>query len=146
MSSLCAPRHNTESGCVAVRCGVRRSMRASSAPRSRAHLAQRPVTRPLLLPHYPGRFASCVHSVELDLVFEGVHGLPKARVAVREQLALLNQTLEGPVDQLFAFANHVEDLTTQHEKSAVDPEFTLADPTKIGDQTGLIGINRLEAL
>ena len=54
------------------------------------------------------------------LVFEGVHARPIAVVLVRGQLVLLDQSLEGFMDQFLAVANVIENLLLEDEESAVD--------------------------
>src|SRR5205085_4041592 len=54
------------------------------------------------LPDHPGAVAPRFHAVEGDLVLEGVHRAPEAVVAVDAEELLLDQALEGALDELVA--------------------------------------------
>src|SRR5437667_12231748 len=54
-------------------------------------------------------------------VLEGVHALPEAIILVADQLLLLDQPLERPVDKFLFLANVIEDPLLKDEKASVDP-------------------------
>src|SRR5690606_13434758 len=102
-SSECAPMHSTSS---APRfCGISRSIRS-------------------LPPEHPRAVALRFHAVERDLVLERIHRLPEAVVPIGHQPLLLDQSCEGFLDELFALVDVVEDLPSQSEEAAVDPELS----------------------
>ena len=61
-----------------------------------------------LAPDFPGRLALTMHAVIGDLVLEGVHGLPEALIAIGEELALGDQSLERSFDKFVLALNVVE--------------------------------------
>src|SRR5581483_6027665 len=59
---------------------------------------------------------------------------------------LLNETVEGLLDQLLAFLDVIEDLTAQREVAAVDAYGSAVDRAHGGDQTVGTGLYRMKAL
>src|SRR4029077_16038990 len=100
----------------------------------------------IIQPDRPGRVALCMHSVELDLVFECVHRFPEPRVSIGEELPLLNQALERDLHELLTFPQNVKNSLPEHEEATIDPEFRLAHAPQVSNHTALLGVNRVEAL
>src|SRR2546426_2153312 len=68
-----------------------------------------------------------MHFVQALLVPERVHGLPEPVVAVRQQLILGEEPLEGVHHEVLAVPQVVEDLRAKNEEAAVDAQAGLPD-------------------
>src|SRR6185503_2438047 len=87
-----------------------------------------------------------MHIVERLLLLERVHTRPEPVVAVRDQLLLADQALEGLIDELFAVLDVIENLTLEGKKAAIDPEICAAHVTNVTDERVVVQRNRMEAL
>ena len=112
-------------------CGWKRSSWAASA--SVAAAAELSPSHPAFRPTFersgrrrdidePGHSSSLDQIFEHFLVLQRVHRPPEAVMPEGEQLIVLDQTLEGFFDQLFAVTQIVENLSAKDEAAAVDPE------------------------
>src|SRR5713101_777415 len=77
------------------------------------------------LPNFPGRRTARAQIVQVLLVLERVHRGPEPIVVVGDQLPLLDQPTERPVDQLFPVPEVAEDVALEDEVASVDPNRTL---------------------
>ena len=85
-----------------------------------------------MIPHLPRR-NTLVQLLESLLVLEGVHTLPEAAVLVSQQGLLLDKSLKGRSNQLFAGVYMAELLPTHDEEAAVDPNVTAAQWANVSD-------------
>ena len=69
-----------------------------------------------------GHFSALDHFFQNLPVTKGIHRPPEALVFVGHELAVFHQATEGLQDELFAFFDVVEDLVSEDEISAVDPD------------------------
>src|SRR5690606_28997454 len=106
---------------------------------------RRSTRRRPVLPHLPRAVAATVHAVELDLILEGVHLLPEAAIAVREQLALCRETVEWLSDEFLALLDVVEDLGAHAEVPAVDPEARIAQAAEAGHEAAFARADAVKA-
>src|SRR5207237_489692 len=98
------------------------------------------------LPDHPGAVAPRFHAVEGDLVLEGVHRAPEAVVAVDAEELLLDQALEGALDELVALLDVVEDVVAKNEVAAVDEQLLVRHAVDARGQAVCIGVHRVEAV
>src|SRR6478735_910019 len=78
-------------------------------------------------PDLPRTRSASHEVVELNLVLEGIHALPKSVIGMGNQLILLDQATEGLDDQLFTAEKMVENLLFEHEEPAVDANVRISD-------------------
>src|ERR1700693_2941874 len=125
MSSQCAPMHR-----------IRKCLRSMSflSPSAR-------ISRQLFLPDHPWTGTPSVHSIQGDLVLEGVHALPEALPAVGHQLAFVDQAREGLLDQLIAFPHVVKNCRAQHKVATVDPQRLLRHGAHVRHPAGRVGMH-----
>src|SRR5438309_1474018 len=98
------------------------------------------------VPDGPRSLAASVHLVERLLVLEGVHRCPEPGVAVGAQLLQPDETLEGLLDELFAFLDVVEDLALEGEEAAVDPDTRIGDVANVAHARVVAERDGVEAL
>src|SRR5262245_24080774 len=70
----------------------------------------------------PRHLPSLHHVLENLPVLQRVHGAEETRVPVGDELAVLDQPVEGLIHQLFAFLDVVEDAVAEDEEAGVYPD------------------------
>src|SRR6266511_151839 len=73
-------------------------------------------------PQRPRRPSALHERFEIVLVLERVERRPEAVVRIGDELAPLDQATEGLFDQILVLTQEVEDLATEYEVAAVDPQ------------------------
>src|SRR5579862_1405283 len=101
MSSQWAPRHRTLSF----------SPRAALSS-GRDRISRLPVSG-MSAPHHPGTLSPGFHTVESDLVLEGIHCLPESAPLISDELALGDQPAERLLDQLLPLVDVPKDVGTK---------------------------------
>src|SRR5262245_38011519 len=95
-----------------------------------------------VFPHFPGCRAAGAQALEMLLVFEGVHALPEAVVAIGNKLLFLNQSLEGFGDQFFVLADVLENPLIENEEPTVDSNAPIADGVNPRHETAVALVQR----
>src|SRR5213593_2925415 len=90
-----------------------------------------------VIPDFPWRIPALVNLFELLAVFEGVHRHPEPVMFVCREASGADQPLERLAHELFTVADVVEDLGSEHEKSAVDSNRCAAHLLDFGDASAV---------
>src|SRR5215468_5498843 len=89
------------------------------------------------LPYFPRSSTAAPQILELLFVLERVHGRPETVVGISDQLPLVDEPLERPVDQFLFLADVVEDLEFENEVAVIDTHRAIIDGGNAGNQMGI---------
>src|SRR5208282_1312494 len=98
-----------------------------------------------VFPEPPRSFAGSVQLIQDLLVLERIHVLPKAVVALRPDLALGDQPLEGFVDQLLSGLDVPKDLLPKHKVAAIHPNVGVLHGLNGPDGAVVVQMNGVQA-
>src|SRR6266849_2936330 len=98
------------------------------------------------LPHFPRRSAGCTKTLQLLLVFEGVHACPEAVVRIANQLLLCYESVERLDYELLFVVDVLENLLFEGEKSSVDPYIPIINGMNLGDQATVSLVQRNQVI
>src|SRR5262245_46485716 len=80
----------------------------------------------ITLPDHPGALSPGLHSIEPNLVLEGVHGLPESVPTKCCKFAFGHQTLKRFLHQFLALMDVFEYFGPHNEKSSIDPKLLVS--------------------